>query len=207
MIKCPICELNYMQETEEMCEICKKDHGLISNMHAAQNAITGPQSPRYNGIALFYVFQNETMFANESAAKFIWAPFESNGKDPHHWQRLENVKKGDLIFHGVGGYIRAISVVASKCYQDKNIYQAGLESGRKVDCEYVHLLRPLYTQNYKREIITYCANKLYQPFNKNGTGNQGYLFDIDRQLATIFINEICKYNPNVKQLVPIKTLL
>ena len=33
MKKCPICELNYMQETEEMCDVCKQERGILGKSH------------------------------------------------------------------------------------------------------------------------------------------------------------------------------
>ena len=210
MKKCPICELNYMQETEEMCDVCKQERGILGKSHgqSLENNSQLPQTHRYNGLAVFYVFQNESMFDYEFSHKFIWAPYGSKGTTPHHWQRLENVKKGDIILHGVGGYIRAISIATSSWYDAKNsFYHINALSGRQVNCEYYRLRHLLRTSNYTNIIKKYCTNKPYQPFNKNGTGNQGYLFDIDKNLAAIFINEICKYNPNISQLASIQTFL
>lgn len=209
MIKCPICELNYMQETEEMCDVCKQERGLLGNSRGQSSRDNSqiPQTQRYNGIAVFYVFQNESMFDYESAHKFIWAPYDSKGTTPHHWKRLENVKERDIILHGVGGYIRAISIATSTCHDAKNPLFINVPSGMQVNSEYYHLRHLLLTSNYTNVIKKYCTNKLYQPFNKNGTGNQGYLFDIDKNLAAFFINEICKYNPNISQLASIQTFL
>lgn len=208
-IKCPICEINYMQEGDEMCEVCRKERGLLrtSNDPGSRGAVQIPSAPRLNGVAVFYVFHNETMFVHESKNNFIWAPFSSKGKDPHHWKRLENVRKGDIIFHGMMGCVCAIGAATSNWYEAHNPFQNTPLKGRKVDCEYLYLSHPILTANYKKEIMRLCSNKPYQPFNKNGTGNQGYLFDLDVQLATLFMQEIMKKNPSVMRYEPIKEFL
>jgi hypothetical protein len=38
------------------------------------------------------------------------------------------------------------------------------------------------------------------PFNKNGTGNQGYLFNLNKELAKFFLNKIIQRNPSVKNI-------
>ena len=40
----------------------------------------------------------------------------------------------------------------------------------------------------------------HAPFNKNGMGNQGYLFYIRKKLAQIFAEDILKNNPKIIQL-------
>ena len=44
-------------------------------------------------------------------------------------------------------------------------------------------------------------------FNKNGTGNQGYLFNMNMGLAKFFMKEIIKVNPYFKEEVFVKELL
>ena len=39
----------------------------------------------------------------------------------------------------------------------------------------------------------------YHLLDANGTGNQGYLFDIRREMAIIFIKEIIDRNPKLKE--------
>jgi len=60
---------------------------------------------------------------------------------------------------------------------------------------------------YKKEIIKYCPNYEYQPFNKNGTGNQGYLFDICKEIAKLFISEIVMSNTMLGAVSFIKDIL
>jgi hypothetical protein len=42
----------------------------------------------------------------------------------------------------------------------------------------------------------YPAGSYYAPFDCNGDGNQGYLFELDTTLAITFLNDTMKNNPN-----------
>lgn len=65
---------------------------------------------------IYFVFQGNT-FEEESRGGYIWAPiFDSAKRKPHHWERLCDVKEGDIIFHGCGGYIKAVSVAKGRCF-------------------------------------------------------------------------------------------
>ena len=55
---------------------------------------------RVPGQALTYlVFQGDT-YNEERTGQFIWAPkFTKDGRTMHHWDRLMDVREGDVIFH------------------------------------------------------------------------------------------------------------
>lgn len=61
---------------------------------------------RVAGQALTYlVFQGDT-YNEERTEQFIWAPeYTKDGRTMHHWDRLMDVRVGDVIFHSSDGYI------------------------------------------------------------------------------------------------------
>ena len=207
-IKCPKCELNYIDaDKEKICLTCREEEikktKLRSIVLKSLSVIKAPV--RYNGRAIFFVFQNNKEFLNESKEGIIQAPHYDKGmNEPHHWVRLLNVKKGDVILHGVDGLVLAISEAEGLCY---NFFYKDGRQGRKVDCKYQLLTTPLVTAKYKKEIIDFCPNYEYQPFNKNGTGNQGYLFDKCREIAKLFISDIVAHNPDIESLLAVKEIL
>lgn len=139
----------------------------------------------------FFVFQGNT-FDKEFSGGYIWAPISNKaGTMPHHWTRLLDVRKGDIILHGYDGYVKAISTAKAPCYecvQPNELTVEGLweRDGRRVDCDYIEIRNPVKTSMFKDDIIRLCQVK-YSPFDKDGNGNMGYLFEINRELAKIFV--------------------
>lgn len=63
----------------------------------------------------YLVFQGDT-FNEERTGQFIWVPkYTKDGRTMHHWDRLMDVREGDVIFHCSDGYIQAISRVKAAC--------------------------------------------------------------------------------------------
>lgn len=87
----------------------------------------------------------------------------------------------------------------SDCSQPLELVKNGLwlKEGFKVDCKYIIMRFPIKTNNFKDQIIKYSTEQ-YSPFNKNGTGNQGYLFDLNQNLAKIFLEALVDNNPYLK---------
>ena len=168
---------------------------------------------RIDGKAVtFLVFQRKT-FNEERTGQYIWArKYNKDGNKEHFWDRLMDVRGGDVIFHCAYGYIQAISR-ARGTFEDSerpgHVVRGRTNSekdGRKVECDYHVLKTPLNLKLYK-EILAKYSNEMYAPFDKNGNGNQGYLFDLNPDLASFFIQEISKKNPEVMKLDFLKLLL
>ena len=118
---------------------------------------------------------------------------------------LDEPSRDDVIFHCSDGYIQAISRVKGPCIDSARPdhttgdWTSWEKDGRRVDCEYHTLRVPLKHSAYKNVILPFCQVK-YAPFDKNGNGNLGYLFDLQPQLAAFFVQEIAKRNPEISQL-------
>ena len=159
----------------------------------------------------FYVFQGGT-FDRESRGGYIWAPISSkDGGMPHHWTRLLDVRPGDIIFHGYNAHVQAISVARGACYECTQPAELRTEdlweqAGRRVDCEYIVLDQPIKTADYRDDILRLC-NVKYAPFDKDGNGNMGYLYELNRGLAQIFLKGIVKANPSLAAVDYIADLL
>jgi hypothetical protein len=159
----------------------------------------------------FFVFQGNT-FDKEFRGGYIWAPISNkSGTMPHHWTRLLDVRKGDIILHGCDGYVRAISVACGACYDCPQPVELTVEElwdreGRRVDCDYTQIVKPIKTSAFTDDIIRLCQAK-YSPFDKNGNGNMGYLFEINRELAKIFVEASVKQNLYLASIDYIRELL
>lgn len=152
----------------------------------------------------FYVFQGST-FDRESRGGYIWAPISNKaGKTFHHWEKIQDIRRGDIILHGYNGQVAAISVTRGECYEclqpdELKIEDLWDQEGRKVDCDYLQISFPIKTSDFHDDIKRLCKTK-YSPFDKDGNGNMGYLYELNHELAKIFISATVKQN---KQLAAV----
>ena len=141
----------------------------------------------------FLVFQGST-FAKEYKGGYIWAPkYTQDGATCHHWDRLLDVREGDIILHCAEGYVEAISVAKGRCFDAESPdelteEQLWAKNGRMVKCKYTKIQKPIKHLEYKERTKEYCGVK-YAPFDKHGNGNMGYLFDLNKELAKFFMEK------------------
>lgn len=197
--KCPVCELNYIKDEQELCGVCANKTSPTRG---------GGEKPivKHKGCNIFMVFQGKE-YLRELKNGYISAPYEdAGGNSPSHWTMLENVKPGDVIFHGLSQCISAISIATSNCFTSK--IQNGITEVRQVNCSPVNINKTIATSEFVDEILETCSKLKYQPFDKNGNGRQGYLFDLNDSLAGIFARALAKKNPELLNKIPeLKTIL
>ena len=159
----------------------------------------------------FFCFQGKQFF-HEYKGGYIFA-----GLNPSisHWNRLRTVKEGDIIFHGDMQGVLAISVAEGRCFVAKRPQEHYLANDKKdaeglmVKTKYQLLKSPIITFEYTKEIIRLQGDhegKGY-PFNKNGKGNEGYLFNLNKSLAKFFMEEIIKCNSFMKEKDYVREIL
>ena len=188
---CPKCELNYIKVTEELCAVCANENSPSYNSRP---------EVKHSGRNIFMVFQGKN-YQKELLNGYICAPYEdAGGHSPAHWAMLENVNPGDIIFHVLLQAISAVSVATSSCFSSKIAGQT--DAVRQVNCRSTILFKTITTKAYQDEIKQTCTNYKYQPFDKNGDGRQGYLFDLNDELAGIFTRALVNKNPDLISKVP-----
>lgn len=152
----------------------------------------------------FYVFQGST-FDRESRGGYIWAPIKNkSGNSFHHWNRLLDIRPGDIILHGYNAHVQAVSIAKGQCYEcpqpeELRVEDLWNQEGRRVDCEYIIFQTPIKTSDFLEDILELCQAK-YAPFNREGNGNMGYLYEINRELARIFLHAAVKCNRALKEV-------
>lgn len=159
---------------------------------------------------IYFVFQGKT-WQRELQEGFIFAPY-SKDRYIHHWERMDEVRSGDVILHGVNGQIVAISEAQTASYRISMPKWAGewVHYGpyaRRVDIKGIYPLYGLTTRDYTDMIIECCRRVDYPPFNRNGGGNQGYLFSCPTRLASFFIRILLQKNPRLKNVAFIDELM
>jgi len=139
----------------------------------------------------FIVMQNKTYEA-ESKQGYIWAPkFNNAGRKVFHWENMTKVKKGDIIFNVRDQNIYAYSVAKGEAF-DKDIPEELGElwqkEGRIVYLDYIFLENEIDTKDLYYEIKDILPTK-YSPFNRNGDCNQGYLFELPKEVGAYIMKK------------------
>ncbi len=154
-------------------------------------------------MSYFTVFQNKN-FEEERKNGYIWAP--EKGKDERNvpsWSLLKEVKEGDTIFtinrgqivsvnKALGSYnskSKAISIdnrIIGDCNNQQNSKNCICIKGFEVKLTYKELNNPIRIKDIF-ENVNKMLPKEHSPFNKNGGGNQGYLFRLTDQLGNYLI--------------------
>lgn len=136
-----------------------------------------------------YIAFHGKNYDEESAGGYVQAPkAQVGGKDCFHWKTLENVKIGDVIFHCANGCVMAVGVATSD-------FDAEADTDmRKVACEYNPLANPIKFSDFAGEIVEVCKGKKYQPFDKSGKNNMGYLYDMGEDLVRLILEKIKEAN-------------
>lgn len=213
----PVVHSAVLQEAKEAfaAKQARRDSEILARKSSKSITTTKPISLKTERVPgkpmTFYVFQGNT-FDIESAGGFIWAPQHSqSGNNFFHWDNLLLVKEGDIILHGCNSYIVATSIAISNCYdcdrpKERTFEDSWNNKGRRVDLKYTTFLNPIKTSNFINDIIKYCKVK-YSPFDKDGNGNMGYLYELNRKLARVFLRAAVYSNPCLSDIDYIEKLL
>lgn len=187
-------ELNFLARSGEM-----KKEGTPAQYYFSP-AVKEP-TPQY-----FYVFQGRS-FDEEYKDGFLWAPKRNtSGAEFHHWTRMQEVKKGDVILHGKSGRFVAVSVALKDCYsapRPNNLSDEWAKDGWRIDTDYFvfpHAIRPA---DYKKGMRPLLPEK-YGPFDKDGKGNMGYLFKANQELARYLLNATAGM-PDLDEYTPVNS--
>lgn len=141
----------------------------------------------------FFVFQNKT-YKKEYEGNYLWAPkYDKNGNTKSHWNSMQKVKAGDIIFSCVNKEIRAIAVAKKGCIEAPNPFdgdnQLWEKDGYKIEVEYFHLKKPLNFDSYRMDLLPLMPS-YNAPLNKKGKSNTGYLFEINKEVSDYFMDKI-----------------
>ena len=186
-------------------------HSTVSKKSSNSSKDTGPSKRVSGQPKTYYVFQGKT-FDSESRGGYIWAPISNkSGHSVHHWELLTDVRAGDIILHGCDGKVMAIRGARDCCYdfnQPEALKSDGYweREGRRVDCVYTRISHPIATSDFSSAIEQHCKVK-YSPFNIKKSGSQGYLFDLNRDLAKIFILATIKKNKDLADVEYVERFL
>ena len=154
-------------------------------------------------IKSWFVSQGKN-YDKEFEGGYILAPKRRrDGAERFFWQNMTKVTPGDLIFfYSIG--IRAVGQASDTCVEisipeevaEKNDW---VNEGWRINCEYFALDKMIGISKFREEILKY--GREYRPaFNVNATVKQGYLFELNSVLASIFLKEAVAKLPMLGEL-------
>lgn len=148
----------------------------------------------------FIVMQGET-YHEERDAGILWTPrIDKSGMVPHSWKRMQELKERDHVFHYVKGHIVAISLITQGC--KKGVVPGGAEEAFIAEAVYHDLDFPLAVRDHFDAIQPLLPLK-YSPFQEDASGNSGYLYPCNEELAMKLLEIITSLNffaPEEEQL-------
>lgn len=140
----------------------------------------------------FLVFQNKT-FNKERVGSYLWAPQKTKaGLEKFFWSNMKKVKQGDIIFSVCNRKIVSINTALGVCvdaikpvaFDSDNLWE---KEGWLLNADYSILKQPISIIDNVDDILKRCPMK-YSPFTSSGKGNQGYLYEIGKELGEFLIN-------------------
>lgn len=139
----------------------------------------------------FYIVMQGKSYEASKEEENVWCDiFDSAGNTPHSWERMKEVRKGDVLFHLVKGDIVAISQAKEDCRVGVN---ENYEPGNTFAAKYEELPFALNVKAHFEEIKPVLPIK-YSPFQDNGDGNQGFLYPCNELLALKLVELISNAN-------------
>ncbi|MDZ7854199.1 MAG: AAA family ATPase [Halomonas sp.] len=143
---------------------------------------------------VWYVMQGKT-FTPEQGLAYLWAPLEGKGgRSFNHWKAVGDVKPGDIIVHHAAGGVQALSRASSMPFvaqQSDDVDNEWRGDGYRVELEVlVHLNEPVSLDviRQKKLQLQKALAGVRGPYNRDGTGNQGYLFEFTWEALAILLN-------------------
>lgn len=158
----------------------------------------------------FYVMQNRT-FNAEASGGYLWAPQKSNNGSAvnHSWTRMQEVKAGDIILHGYRQQVVAVSVARIDCYSSLRPVELAANwsiDGWRVDSDYLIFDKPINPKDIWGELQPLLPS-LYSPFAKDGNGNPGYLFVMNKEACCCILDNIAAFGALGKGGTPKKPVI
>lgn len=143
----------------------------------------------------WWVNQNRT-WKQEIGGEYMWSPKKSsNNKNLIYYDNMKLVKNGDIVFSYYKQEIGSIGVVTREAYDAIKPSEFGSDGddwakeGWMVDVKYKELSFPIRPKNFFDELKPTLPSK-HSPLNYDGTGYQGYLFNISGEMAAVLFGNL-----------------
>lgn len=143
---------------------------------------------------VWYVMQGKT-YTPEQGLAYLWAPLEGKGgRSFNHWKAVGNVRPGDIVVHHAAGGVQAVSRAESMPFVTPHHGDVDNEwrgDGNRVDLKVLVQLEQPVTLDVirkKQAPLQKALADVRGPYNRDGTGNQGYLFEFTWEALAILLD-------------------
>ncbi len=152
-------------------------------------------------MSYFIVFQNKT-YDDERSGGYLWSPKKaSDGREKFYWSNMTKIHEGDIIFSLYRRNLVSVNIATSKsinydippALDEVNLWD---KEGWLVKVHYNVLENPVNIDENIDKILSLSPSK-YSPFNSEGRGNQGYLFEIGEKLGD-YLLKLASENNKIK---------
>lgn len=147
-------------------------------------------------MSYWWVNQNKTWIA-EQYGEYLWAPMASEtGARLGHWDSMDDVRRGDTVFHYASSAIQAVSTAVTEAFRARNPggqdFEDWEDSGRMIRVKMQKFSQPMH-----RERIPANLRLGEEPFTVNATAKQGYLWPVSSQLGQWLVEQLAASPPDV----------
>lgn len=179
--------LHRKEEERKQKEIERKEKELADIKAGTKKDVVFLNKPT----RIFIVHQGIT-YKSEYEGGYLWAPQSGI----FHHEKMKEIHAGDIVFNYSNG-IYAISEALCDTFDSKQpseLYGNGWDNeGYEVLVRYELITPVLNLDSIKSAIIAKRYGK-YSSFDNNGNANQGYLYDLELDIAKLISTEILKRN-------------
>ena len=139
-------------------------------------------------MAFFWVSQNKT-HRHEWAGEYMWAPLRNKGGKPDpHWEIMDEVAPGDLIFSYVGARLSKLAVARSKAEPSPRPPERGFGEwkmeGRRIEVAYSDMAVPIPNDELQQVAAgALMGSGISRPLDRTGDGKQKYFFRIEPRIG------------------------
>lgn len=138
-----------------------------------------------------FIVMQSASHEEEISGGYMWSPQKNKANGINHaYERMTEVKKGDVTFSCYDKAIRAIGIATSDVYENDQPeellqFQQWAKKGYKVNVDFTMLENPIIIAENWEEMKDFRPEK-YSAFQKNGSGNQAYLFEAMPEWVDLF---------------------
>ena len=137
----------------------------------------------------WWVNQKQT-FRHEIGEGYMWSPKnQQDGKKHFSYEYMKHIQPGDIVFSYANALVVAVGIAKTHCYsfpKPTEFGNAGIywsNEGWKVDVLYRKLDTPVRTIDHIDSLRPLLPHSKSPIRSENGSGNQAYLFQIDKPMA------------------------